>query len=97
MWLLVVASAGNTLTIATNGITWTNSVAGRTNGSSSLTIVFQRDSLGRITNIVDAAGAAMQYQYDTNGNLVAFIDRAGNTNSFNYDPEHRLLGIVNGS
>ncbi len=71
---------GNTLLISTNGLTWTNSLA----GTNSVSIAFQRDDFGRITNIMDADGNAMSYQYDTNDNLVTFIDRAGQTNGFAY-------------
>lgn len=91
---------GNTLTIATNGIAWTNSLSasgGEGQGEvASLSVVFQRDSLGRITNIVDALGHALTYRYDPNGNLVAFTDRDGNTNAFTYDGSHSLLTLSDG-
>jgi RHS repeat-associated protein len=80
---------GNTLLVTTNGLTWTNAA-----GGSSLSVVFQRDTLGRITNILDATGYAMSYRYDTNGNLVTFTDREGSTNGFTYDGRHGLLGIA---
>ena len=79
----------NTFVITTNGLTWTNPA-----GSSSLSVVFERDALGRITNILDAMGHAMSYRYDTNGNLVSFTDREGNTNGFTYDGRHGLLSIA---
>ena len=71
---------GNTLVIATNGLIWNNP----NSGTNTVSVAFQRDDLGRITNIVDAAGNAMSYQYDTNNNLVTFIDRVGQTNGFAY-------------
>jgi RHS repeat-associated protein len=71
---------GNTLVIATNGLIWSNP----NSGTNSVSVAFQRDVLGRITNIVDAAGNAMSYQYDTNNNLVTFTDRTGQTNGFAY-------------
>src|SRR6185436_1103460 len=40
---------GNTLLIGTNSLTWTNAAA----GTNSLSIAFQRDTQGRITNIID--------------------------------------------
>lgn len=80
---------GNTLLVTTNGLTWTNAA-----GGASLSVLFQRDSLGRITNILDAMGNAMSYRYDTNGNLVTFTDRAGNTNGFSYNSQHQLLTLT---
>jgi len=80
---------GNTLTITTHGITWTNA-----SGGSGLSAQFQRDDLGRITNIVDALGHAMTYRYDTNGDLVTFTDREGHTNGFTYDGRHQLLTLA---
>jgi RHS repeat-associated protein len=92
---------GNTLLISTNGLTWTNSLStagGEGQGEvASLTIAFQRDPQGRITNIVDAAGHAMSYGYGTNGNLVSFVDRVGQTDGFAYTNAafpHHLTGIV---
>ena len=43
--------------------------------TNALSIAFQRDAAGRITNIVDALGHAMSYCYDTTGNLAAFVNR----------------------
>jgi RHS repeat-associated protein len=71
---------GNTLVIATNGLIWKNPIA----GTNSVSVAFNRDQFGRITNIVDAAGNRMSYQYGTNNNLVTFIDRVGQTNGFAY-------------
>lgn len=86
---------GNTLTLTTNGITWTNSLSASVgDGQGEVTVTFQRDSLGRITNIVDALGHAMTYNYDTNGDLITFTDRAGNTNGFTYDGKHQLLTLA---
>jgi RHS repeat-associated protein len=84
---------GNTLLISTNGLTWNNPNA----GTNALSIVFQRDAQGRITNIVDAAGHAMSYGYDAIGNLSRFTDRVGQTNGFIYDNAsfpHHLTGIT---
>jgi len=84
---------GNTLEIGTNGLVWTNSVS----GTNSLSVAFQRDDGGRITNIVDAAGNSTRYAYSTNGDLVAFTDRTGLTNGFSYTNinfPHYLTGIT---
>lgn len=81
---------GNSLTVSTNGITWTNTVT----GGASLGVAFQRDGAGRITNILDVAGNSMAYRYDTNGNLVTFVDRVNLTNTFTYDNRHQLLTIT---
>jgi RHS repeat-associated protein len=81
---------GNTLVVSTNGLTWSNPNA----GTNCLSIAFQRDPQGRITNIVDAAGHAMSYAYDTNNNLGTFVNRDGNTNAFTYDATHRLLTLT---
>jgi RHS repeat-associated protein len=86
---------GNTLLIGTNGLTWTNSLA----GTNSLSIAFQRDSLGRITNIVDAAGHATTYAYNNASDLITYTDRVGQTNGFAYTNTvfpHHLTGIVDG-
>jgi RHS repeat-associated protein len=52
--------SGNTLTIASDGIT---------NSPSGLQVKFKRDTLGRITLITDTVGNAYQYQYNVNGDL----------------------------
>ncbi len=74
---------GNTLTITTNGIIH----------SAGKSVLFQRDSLGRITNIIDAAGNSLRYEYDTNGDLAGFRNQANELTSFNYDAQHHLLGV----
>jgi RHS repeat-associated protein len=88
---------GNTLIVSSNGITWTNSLSAGGEGQgevSSKSVVFQRDAVGRITNILDAAGHALAYRYDTNGNLVEFVDRVNLTNTFSYNTKHELLTLV---
>lgn len=89
---------GNRLTVSTNGITWTNTLSapgGEGQGEvASLSIHFQRNPAGLITNIVDALGNAMSYRHDTNGNLVTFVDRVNLTNTFTYDNRHQLLDIT---
>ena len=70
----------NTLVIATNGLVWKNP----NSGTNSVSVAFNRDQLGRITNIVDLAGNSLNYRYDTNNNLAVFTDRVGQTNGFAY-------------
>ena len=74
---------GNTLTINSNGIIH----------SSGKSVVFTRDSLGRITQITDPAGQPMTYSYDANGDLISFRDRETNTSTFTYNASHGLLTI----
>jgi YD repeat-containing protein len=74
---------GNTLTINSNGIIH----------SSGESVVFTRDSLGRITQISDPPGQSMTYSYDTAGDLITFSDRETNTSTFTYNNTHDLLTI----
>jgi RHS repeat-associated protein len=91
---------GNTLLISTNGLTWTNSLSAGGEGQgevASLSIAFQRDTQGRITNIVDAAGHTMTYAYNNAGDLITYTDRVGQTNGFAYTNTafpHHLTGIT---
>lgn len=80
----VTDPSGNTLTITPEGLIH----------SAGKSVLFERDTLGRITNIVDAAGNSMQYEYDAEGNLQGYRDREGNVTSFNYDGKHNLLSVV---
>ena len=75
---------GNFLVFSRNGIAH----------SSGASVVFQRDTLGRITRITDPAGNSQSYTYDARGDLVAFIDREGASASYTYDRNHHLLTIV---
>jgi RHS repeat-associated protein len=70
----------NTLLIETNGIFWTNSLT----GSSGVGIRFARDAQGRIAQIIDPSGNALNYRYDTNSNLTGFIDQNTNTTTYAY-------------
>lgn len=74
----------NTLTITPQGIIH----------SSGKSVVFTRDSLGRITQITDPLGNAMVYSYDANGDLVSFRDRENKTSTFTYNSSHGLLSMV---
>ncbi|MEK6280646.1 MAG: PKD domain-containing protein [Acidobacteriota bacterium] len=75
---------GNTLTINVGGIIH----------SSGKSIVFTRDSDGRITQITDANGNAQSYSYDANGDLHSFTDREQNRTTFTYNSDHHLLSIT---
>jgi RHS repeat-associated protein len=74
----------NTLTITPQGIIH----------SSGKSVVFTRDSLGRITQITDPLGNAMTYTYDANGDLVSFRDRENQISTFTYNAGHHMLSMV---
>lgn len=74
----------NTLTITQQGIIH----------SSGKSVVFTRDSLGRITQITEPLGNAMVYSYDANGDLVSFRDRENKTSTFTYNSSHGMLSMV---
>ena len=74
-----------------NFVTFTSGGIQHSTGKS---LVFQRDSEGRITQITDPNGAAMTYGYDANGDLVSFTDREAETTTFEYlGTTHYLLKI----
>jgi RHS repeat-associated protein/uncharacterized repeat protein (TIGR01451 family) len=75
---------GNTLTINTTGVI----------SSTGTSVVFTRDTLGRITQIMDPAGKALHYAYSATGDLGSFTDRASNTTTYTYDTGHLLLDII---
>jgi fibro-slime domain-containing protein/RHS repeat-associated protein len=74
----------NTLTITPQGIIH----------SSGKSVVFTRDSLGRITQITDPLGNAMVYTYDANGDLINFRDRENKISTFTYNSRHGMLSMV---
>ena len=77
---------GNTVTVSANGIVH----------SSGKSIVFERDFLGRITQVIDPDGVSNFYTYDAAGDLVSYKDREDNTTEFDYEPTipHHLRSIV---
>lgn len=77
-------SNGNTLTINTNGVIH----------SSGKSIVFTRDSSGRISKITDPSGNDLNYSYNIAGDLASFTDGEGATTNFSYNATHGLLGIT---
>ncbi len=82
----VVDPNDNTLTYTRNGILHSN----------GMSVLFNRDVSGRITDIVDPAGNILSYEYDTAGDLVAFRDRADQVTQFTYlaGVEHYLEDII---
>lgn len=70
----VIDPSGNQLQITRDGI----------EHSSGESIVFHRDSLGRITEIVDPDGNSMTYQYSASGELIKVIDQAGVSTEYRY-------------
>lgn len=69
--------------------------------SSGESVQFIRDGEGRVTQILDPTGKALNYGYDTNGNLQVFTDRGTNSTIYAYisnpaapaDPPHLLQDI----
>jgi len=74
---------GNKLTVTPNGIMH----------SSGKSVVFQRDSLGRIAQITDPAGNILNYSYSAAGDLVSFSDQQSNVSAYTYNANHDLLTI----
>ncbi|MFY0564561.1 PKD domain-containing protein [Archangium lansingense] len=62
--------------------------------SSGRSVLFDRDSLGRITRVTDPNGNTMTYTYDARGDLREFKDREGNVAKFAYDGTHYLTAIT---
>jgi RHS repeat-associated protein len=73
----------NTVTVSAGGITH----------SGGKSITFTRDTLGRITSVIDPAGNSQTYTYDAAGDLVSYTDNENNTSTYTYDATHRLLTI----
>jgi len=75
---------GNTLTFTVNGIIHS---AGRS-------VLFQRDSNGRITRVTDPEGNIQEYTYSESGDLLTHSDAEGNTTKFLYNYQHGLISVV---
>ncbi|HEV2218112.1 MAG TPA: RHS repeat-associated core domain-containing protein [Candidatus Dormibacteraeota bacterium] len=75
---------GNSLTIDGSGI----------HSSSGPSIVFARDSSGRITQIIGPAGQTVSYNYSTSGDLASSTDPIGDVDTYTYDAAHRLLTVT---
>jgi RHS repeat-associated protein len=74
-----------------NGVQLTYSATGIVS-SVGQSIQFQRDDLGRLTQILDPAGNPLTYTYDAAGDLVTFTNQVGLGSSYTYlaDPAHYL-------
>lgn len=75
---------GNTLTFTDLAITHSNGTEVR----------FQRDSLDRITRLIDPEGNRQTYAYDSSGNLASHTDAEGNVSRFRYNRDHGLLEVI---
>jgi RHS repeat-associated protein len=77
----------NTIIFSSNGITST---------TSSLSVPFLRDNMGRITRITDTLGSPIVYSYTVGGDLSNVTYRGLTTTiaiSFTYDTGHRFLQL----
>lgn len=66
---------GNTLAINRNGLVH----------SSGESVLFTRDTAGRITAVTDPAGGQLLYGYDAAGRLASVTDRVGAVTAFRYE------------
>lgn len=80
----IVGPNGNTIAINRDGITH----------SSGGSVVFERDSLDRITAIVDPEGNRQTYAYDAAGDLVAHTDAEGGVTRFRYTGVHDIVEVI---
>lgn len=83
----VADTNNNTVTVSAGGIIHSSS------GIQTNSITFTRDSLGRISQIIDPAGNAQTYAYDAHSDLISSTDNENNTSTYTYDATHRLLTI----
>ena len=75
---------GNTLTYTDNGIFH----------SDGKSVLFNRDSSGRISTITDPLGNTLNYGYDADGDLHNTIDPLGNASLYHYQGDHYLSDIT---
>ncbi len=75
---------GNQITINASGVI----------SSAGSSVVFSRDTLGRIAQITDPAGHHLVYSYTAAGDLSSFTDAAGNITTFLYDSTHLLTDVI---
>lgn len=79
---------GNTLNYTKNGIT-------HSNGAS---LIFTRDSMGRITQVESPDKRVLHYSYDNDGNLAVSTDTQGGNTKFTYhqapSQRHQLDEII---
>ena len=79
----VTDNNGNYVTFGPSGII----------SSSGKSVVFARDSQGRITQITDPIGNVQTYGYNGNGDLVSHTTATGGTSNYAYDYQHDLIDI----
>ncbi|HET9285264.1 MAG TPA: RHS repeat-associated core domain-containing protein [Candidatus Angelobacter sp.] len=76
--------SGNQITVNPTGVT----------SSAGKSVVFTRDTQGRITKVTDPAGKSITYTYNAAGDLTSVTDRAANTSTYTYDATHLLTNVV---
>jgi RHS repeat-associated protein len=75
---------GNSLTVDQSGI----------HASNGESILYTRDSQGRITQITSPSGQTLGYSYSASGDLDSSTDADGNTTRYTYDSNRDLLGAT---
>ncbi|HKP95220.1 MAG TPA: DUF6531 domain-containing protein [Fibrobacteria bacterium] len=75
---------GNRITLTATGVTH----------STGDELLFNRDSKGRITSIVDEQRRTVAYTYDSHGNLASSADPLGNVTQYKYAQDHFLTDIL---
>ncbi|MGH9920642.1 MAG: hypothetical protein ACRD6W_17455, partial [Nitrososphaerales archaeon] len=75
---------GNSLTVDSSGVT----------ASDGQSLIYTRDSDGRITKITGPSGQTLTYTYSAAGDLASSTDPDGRTTTYSYDSDHDLLGAV---
>jgi len=80
----IIEPSGNQISFTDQGITHSN----------GLSVTFQRDAQGRITQVTGPDGAELHYQYDAQGNLTQVTDPSGQHTRFRYLGQHYLSEII---
>lgn len=80
----VVDPNGHTLTYTSGGIFH----------SSGKAVTFERNSKGRITDVIAPNGTRLTYHYDGREDLERVIDRDESTTQYTYNNAHGLLDII---
>ncbi|HWB02367.1 MAG TPA: putative Ig domain-containing protein [Verrucomicrobiales bacterium] len=75
---------GNSLTFTPGGILH----------SSGKSVLFTRDTAGRIVSVTDPAGGIQRYSYDGNGDLRTHSDVVGSVTRYDYNRSHGLIRIT---
>ena len=74
-------ASGNTLTVDSSGV----------HSSTGSSLMFARDSSGRITDITGPSGEHLTYAYSAAGDLASYTNAIRGVSSFTYDSAHNLL------